>query len=289
MLFEIVKRMNSLPGSRRQVPEDVLSFCSSCIYNPSTRPMHTPTSTNVQKKILEVKWELGGGVAGLKLLLTFPVSRICQIFGVSAASRLWRFRNQLGFRPRGRPRRKMRQRCGVVSTSKAAHRAPHERHPLAAPLPASPSKAAAPAASVQGGTAASVTIKSGRASGQRRRQRQSRQRQSRQRQSRQRQSRQRHPRQRQSRQQHPRQRQSRQRHRRQRQSRQRHPRQRTRNRKGEGKQGQGERAAWAGKEKTRACGCRRMLVGRSWLKDICPQVPAKLRHSPEISKNICFF
>lgn len=143
IVFEIVKRMNSVPGSCRQDPGGDISFCSSCIYNPSTRPMRTPASTNVQKKFLGVKWEKGGRVAGLKLLLTFAVSRICQIFGVSAASRLWRFRNHLGFRPRGRPSRELRQRCGVVSTSKAVPRAPHERHPLAAPPPASLSSAAA--------------------------------------------------------------------------------------------------------------------------------------------------
>ena len=49
----------------------------------------------------------------------------------------------------------MRQRCGVVSTSKASPLAPDERLPLAAPPPASPSKAAASAASVDGCTAAS--------------------------------------------------------------------------------------------------------------------------------------
>ena len=155
MLFEIVKRMNGFPGSRRQVPEGILSFCSSCIYTPRYWPMHTPASTKVLKKILGVKWALGGRVVGLNLLLTIPASRICQIFGVSAASRVRQFQNHLGFRPRGRPSREMRQRCGVVSTSKAAPLAPHERHPLAAPPPASPSKAAASAASVQGGTAAS--------------------------------------------------------------------------------------------------------------------------------------
>ena len=211
--------------------------------------MHTPASANVLIFFLGIKWELGGGVAGLKLLLTFPVSRICQIFGVSAASRPRQFQNQLGFRPRGLTSREMRQRCGVASTSKAAPLAPHERLPLAAPPPASLLKAAASAACVHGGTAASVAIKSGRVSGLRRRWYQQRQR---------------HPR-------------------------QRHPRQRTRNRKGEGKRGQGGRAAWAGKEKTRACGCRRMLVGARFQKNICPQVSAKITPSPKISKNFCFF
>ena len=244
MLFEIVKHMNSLPESRRQVPEGYPSFCSSCIYSNRFCPMHTPASANVQKKFLGVKWELGGGVSGLKLLLTFPVSRICQIFGVSAASRLWHLQNHLGFRPRGRPRREIRQRCGVVSTSKASPLAPHERHALAAPPPASPSKAAASAASVDGCAAASVAIKCGRVSGLHRRQRHPRQRHPRQRHPRQRHPRQRHPRQR-----HPRQRHPRQRHPRQRHPRQRHPRQRTRNRKGEEKRGQGERCAWAGRKK----------------------------------------
>ena len=127
--------------------------------------MHTPASTKVLKKILGVKWELGGGVVGLKLLLTIPTSRICQIFGVSAASRVRQFQNHLGFRPRGRPRREMRQRCGVVSTSKSRPLAPHERHPLAAPPPASLSSAAASAACIDGCTAASVAIKCGRVSG----------------------------------------------------------------------------------------------------------------------------
>ena len=231
--------------------------------------MHTPASTKVQKKILGVKWELGGGDVGLNLLLTIPASRICQIFGVSAASRVRQFQNQLGFRPRGLTSREMRQRCGVESTSKAAPLAPHERLPLAAPPPASQSKAAASAACVHGGTAASVAIKSGRVSGLRSRQ-QLRQR--------------RHPRRR-----HPRQRHPRRRHPRRRHPRQRHPRRRTRNRKGEGKRGQGGRAAWAGKEKTRACGCRRVLVGARIQMNICPQVTAKLRHSPEISKSFVFF
>ena len=226
--------------------------------------MHTPASTKVLKKILGVKWELGGGDVGLNLLLTFGTSRICQIFGVSAASRVRQFQNQLGFRPRGLTSRAMRQRCGVASTSKAAPLAPHERLPLAAPPPASLSSAAASAACVDGCTAASVAIKSGRVSGLRRRWYQPRQR-------------------------HPRQRHPRRRHPRQRHPRQRHPRQRTRNRKGEGKQGQGGRAAWAGKEKTRACGCRRVLAGHSLLRNICPQVTAKLRHSPEISKTFVFF
>ena len=158
----------------------------------------------------------------------------------------------------------MRQRCGVVSTSKAAPLAPHERHPLAAPPPASLSKAAASAACVDGSAAASVTIKCGRVSGQR---------------SRLHRPRQRHPRQR-----HPRRRHPRRRHPRQRRSRQ-----RTRNRREEGKQGQGGRAAWAEKKKTRACGCRRVLVGHSLLKNICPQDSAKITPSPKISKNFCFF
>ena len=223
--------------------------------------MHTPASTKVLKKILGVKWALGGRIVGLNLLLTIPASRICQIFGASAASRVRQFQNHLGFRPRGRPRREMRQRCGVVSTSKAAPLAPDERHPLAAPPPASLSSAAASAACIDGCTAASVAIKSGRVSGLRRRQRhRQRHYQVRPRQ-RPAHPRQRHPRQRHPRQRHPRQRHPRQRHPRQRHPRQRHPRQRTRNRKGEGKRGQGGRAAWAGKEKTRACGCRRMLVG----------------------------
>ncbi len=281
--------MNWVHGSRRQVPEVLLSFCSSCIYTPRGAPMHTPSSANVQIFFLGVKWELGGRVVGLKLLLTIQASRICQIFGVSAASRVRQFQNQLGFRPRGLTSREMRQRCGVTSTSKAAPLAPDERHPIAAPPPASPSKAAASAACVHGGTAASVAIKSGRVSGLRRRQRQSRQRQSRQRHPRQRHPRQRQSRQRHPRQRHPRQRQSRQRHPRQRHPRQRHPRQRTRNRKGEGKRGQGGRAAWAGKEKTRACGCRRMLVGARLQKNICPQFTAKVTPSPKISKNFCFF
>ena len=114
--------------------------------------MHTPASAKVLKKIIGVKWELGGGVAGLKLILTFPVSRICQIFGVSEASRVRQFQNQLDFSPRGRLSREMRQRCGVTSTSKAAPLAPHERLPLAAPPPASQSKAAATAACVDVGT-----------------------------------------------------------------------------------------------------------------------------------------
>ena len=117
--------------------------------------MHTPASTKVLKEILGVKWALGGRVVGLNLLLTIPASRICQIFGVSAASRPRQFQNHLGFSPRGRPRREMRQRCGVESTSKASPLAPDERHPLAAPPPASQSKAAASAACVHGGTAAS--------------------------------------------------------------------------------------------------------------------------------------
>ena len=117
--------------------------------------MHTPSSAKLQKKFLGVKWELGGRVEGLNLLLTFPVSRICKIFGVSAASRPRQFQNQLGFSPRGRLSREMRQRCGVASTSKAAPLAPHERHPLAAPPPASLSSAAASAACDDGSTAAS--------------------------------------------------------------------------------------------------------------------------------------
>ena len=269
MLFEIVKRMNGFPGSRRQVPEGVLSFCSSCIYTPRGWPMHTPASTKVLKKILGVKWALGGRVVGLNLLLTIPASRICQIFGVSAASRVRQFHNHLGFSPRGQPRREMRQRCGVVSTSKSRPLVADERHAIAAPPPASLSNAAASAASVLGCTAASVAIKSGRVSGLRRRWYQPRQR---------------HPRQRHPRRRHPRQRQSRQR-----QSRQRHPRRRHSRRKGEGKRGQGGRAAWAGKEKTRACGCRRVLAGHSLLRNICPQVSAKLPHSPEISKSFVFF
>ena len=251
--------------------------------------MHTPASTKVLKKILGVKWELGGGDVGLKLLLTFAVSRICQIFGVSAASRVRQFQNQLGFRPRGLTSREMRQRCGVASTSKAAPLVPHGRLPLTAPPPAPQSKAAASAACVHGGTAASAAIKSGRVSGLRRRWYHRQQRHPRQRHPRRRHPRRRHPRQRHPRRRHSRQRQSRQRHPRQRHPRQRHPRQRTRNRKGEGKQGQGGRAAWAGKEKTRACGCRRVLAGRSLLRNICPQVTAKLRHSPEISKTFVFF
>ena len=179
MIFEIVKRMNSIPGSRRQVPEGGLSFCSSRIYTHQVPGMHTPASTKVQKKFLGVKWELGGEDVGLKLLLTYPVSRICQIFGVSEASRVRQFQNQLGFRPRGLTSRALRQRCGVASTSKAAPLAPHERLPLAAPPPASLSSAAGSAACVDGsstrgsdshGTAASVTIKCGRVSGRRRRQ-----------------------------------------------------------------------------------------------------------------------
>ena len=251
--------------------------------------MHTPASTKVQKKFLGVKWEKGGRDVGLNLLLTFGTSRICQIFGVSAASRVRQFQNQLGFRPRGLTSRALRQRCGVVSTSKAAPLAPHERLHLAAPPPASQSKAAASAACVHGGTAASVAIKSGRVSGLRRRQQLRQQRHPRQRHPRQRHPRQRHPRQRHPRQRHPRQRHPRQRHPRQRHPRQRHPRQRTRNRKGEGKRGQGGRAAWAGKEKTRACGCRRMLVGARFQKNICPQFTAKVTPSPNISKNFCFF
>ena len=117
--------------------------------------MHTPASTKVQKKILGVKWELGGRVAGLNLLLTFGTSRICQIFGVSEASRVRQFQNQLGFSPRGLTSRALRQRCGVSSTSKAAPLAPHGRLPLAAPPPASQSKAAASAACVHGSSAAS--------------------------------------------------------------------------------------------------------------------------------------
>ena len=89
---------------------------------------------------------------GLNLLLTFGTSRICQIFGVSAASRVRQFQNQLGFRPRGLTSRALRQRCGVASTSKAAPLAPHERLHLAAPPPASQSKAAASAACVDVGT-----------------------------------------------------------------------------------------------------------------------------------------
>ena len=147
--------MNRFPGSRRQVPEVLLSFCSSYIHTPRAAPMHTPASTKVQKKFLGVKWELGGRVPGLKLLLTFRASRICQIFGVSVASRPRQFQNQLGFSPRGRLSREMRQRCGVACTSKAAPIAPHERHPLAAPPPASLSSAAASAACVDGSTAAS--------------------------------------------------------------------------------------------------------------------------------------
>ena len=251
--------------------------------------MHTPASANVQKKILGVKWELGGGVAGLKLLLTFAVSRICQIFGVSAASQVRQFQNQLGFSPRGLTSRALRQRCGVVSTSKAAPLAPHERLPLAAPPPASPSKAAASAACVHGGTAASVAIKSGRVSGLRRRQQLRQQRHPRQRHPRRRHPRRRHPRQRHPRRRHPRRRHPRRRHPRQRHPRRRHPRRRHSRRKGEGKRGQGGRAAWAGKEKTRACGCRRMLVGARFQKNICPQVSAKITPSPKISKNFCFF
>ena len=211
--------------------------------------MHTPASAKVLKKILGVKWEKGGRVAGLKLLLTFAASRICQIFGVQAASRVRQFQNQLGFSPRGLTSRAMRQRCGVASTSKAAPLAPHERLPLAAPPPASQSKAAASAACVHGGTAASVAIKSGRVSGLRRRWYHRQQRHPRQRQSRQRQSRQRQSRQRQSRQRQSRQRQSRQRHPRQRNPRRRHPRRRHSRRKGEGKRGQGGRSAWAGRKK----------------------------------------
>ena len=251
--------------------------------------MHTPASTGIEIFFLGVKWELGGGVAGLKLLLTIQASRICQIFGVSAASRVRQFQNQLGFRPRGLTSRALRQRCGVASTSKAAPLAPHERHPLGAPPPASQSKAAASAACVHGGTAASVAIKSGRVSGLRRRwyhrqQRHPRRRHPRRQHPRRRHQRQRHPRRRDPRRRHPRRRHPRQRH-----PRRRHPRQRTRNRNGEGKQGQGGRAAWAGKEKTRACGCRRVLAGHSLLRNICPQVTAKLRHSPEISKTFVFF
>ena len=211
--------------------------------------MHTPASTKVLKKILGVKWELGGGDVGLNLLLTFGTSRICQIFGVSAASRVRQFQNQLGFRPRGLTSRAMRQRCGVASTSKAAPLAPHERLPLAAPPPASLSSAAASAACVDGCTAASVAIKSGRVSGLRRRWYQPRQRHPRQRHPRRRHPRRRHPRQRHPRRRHPRRRHPRRRHPRQRHPRQRHPRQRTRNRKGEGKQGQGGRSAWAGRKK----------------------------------------
>ncbi len=159
MLFEIVKRITSLPGSRRRDPERVFSFCSSCIYNSQYWPMRTPASTKVLKKILGVKWELSGRVPGLNLLLTFPVSRICQIFGVSAASRVWRFQNQLGFRPRGRPRREMRQRCGVASTSKSRPLALHERNPLAAPPPASLSSAAASAACVASSSARGSDIR----------------------------------------------------------------------------------------------------------------------------------
>ena len=251
--------------------------------------MHTPASTKVQKKILGVKWELGGGDVGLNLLLTIPASRICQIFGVSAASRVRQFQNQLGFRPRGLTSREMRQRCGVESTSKAAPLAPHERLPLAAPPPASQSKAAASAACVHGGTAASVAIKSGRVSGLRSRQQLRQRRHPRRRHPRQRHPRRRHPRRRHPRRRHPRQRHPRRRHPRRRHPRQRHPRRRTRNRKGEGKRGQGGRAAWAGKEKTRACGCRRVLVGARIQMNICPQVTAKLRHSPEISKSFVFF
>ena len=191
--------------------------------------MHSPASTKVLKKILGVKWELGGGDVGLNLLLTFGTSRICQIFGVSVASRVRQFQNQLGFSPRGRLSREMRQRCGVPCTSKADPLAPHERHPLAAPPPASLSSAAASAACVDGSTAVSVTIKCGRVSGLRRRQhhRQQRHRQQRHRQRR-------HPRRRHSRRRHPR---------------RRHPRRRTRNRKGEGERGQGGRSAWAGRKK----------------------------------------
>ena len=281
--------MNWVHGSRRQVPEGGLSFCSSCIYTPRGAPMHTPSSANVQIFFLGVKWELGGGVAGLKLLLTFAVSRICQNFGVSAASRVWCFQNQLGFSPRGRPRREMRQQCGVASTSKSQTRAPHERHPLAAPPPASLSSAAASAACIDGSAAASVTIKCGRVSGLHRRQR----RRQRHYQVRPRQRpahpRQRHPRQRHPRQRHPRQRHPRQRRPRQRRPRQRRPRQRTRNRKGEEKRGEGGRAAWARQAKTRVCGCRRVLAGHSLLRNICPQVSAKLPQSPEISKSFVFF
>ena len=251
--------------------------------------MHTPASTKVLKKILGVKWEKGGRDVGLNLLLTFGTSRICQIFGVSAASRVRQFQNQLGFRPRGLTSRALRQRCGVASTSKAAPLAPHERLPLAAQPPASLSSAAASAACIDGCTAASVTIKCGRVSGLHRRQlRRQRHYQVRPRQ-RPAHPRQRHPRQRHPRRRHPRRRHPRRRHPRQRHPRRRHPRQRTRNRKGEGKRGQGGRAAWAGKEKTRACGCRRMLVGASFQKNICPQVSAKVTPSPKISKNFCFF
>ena len=123
--------------------------------------MHTPASTKIEFFFLGVKWELGGRVAGLKLLLTFRASRICQIFGVSAASRPRQFQNQLGFRPRGLTSRAMRQRCGVASTSKAAPLAPYERLPLAAPPPASQSKAAASAACVDVGTTASSDIRGG--------------------------------------------------------------------------------------------------------------------------------
>ena len=117
--------------------------------------MHTPSSAKIQKKILGVKWELGGRVTGLNLLLTFPVSRICKIFGVSAASRVRQFQNQQGFSPRGRLSREMRQRCGVPCTSKSRPLAPDERHPLTAPPPASLSSATASAACVDGSSAAS--------------------------------------------------------------------------------------------------------------------------------------
>ena len=241
--------MNWVHGSRRQVPEGGLSFCSSCIYTHLGVPMHTPSSTNVQIFFLGVKWELGGGVAGLNLLLTFRASRICQIFGVSAASRVWHFQNHLGFRPRGLTSREMRQRCGVPSTSKSRSLAHDGRHPLAHRPPASPSKAAASAACVHGGNAASAPRKSGHVSGLRRRRYQPRQRHPRRRHPRRRHPRRRHPRQRHPRQRHPRQRHPRQRHPRRRHPRQRHPRRRTRNRKGEEERGQGGRCAWAGRKK----------------------------------------
>ena len=236
--------------------------------------MHTPSSAKLQKKFLGVKWELGGRVAGLNLLLTFGTSRICQIFGVSGASRVRQFRNHLGFSPRGRPKRGMRQRCGVPCTSKAAPLAPHERHPLAAPPPASLSSAAASAACVDGSTAASVTIKCGRVSGLRRRQQHPRQRHRQQRHRQQRHLQQRHRQRRHPGRRHPR---------------RRHPRQRTRNRKGEGKRGQGGRAAWARQEKTRVCGCRRVFVAARFQNVIYPQFTAKIAPSTKISKNFCFF
>ena len=281
--------MNKIPGSRRRDPEGSISFCSSCIYSPRYWPMHTPASAKLQKKILGVKWELGGGVVGLNLLLTFPVSRICQIFGVSGASRVRQFQNQLGFSPRGRLSREMRQRCGVASTSNAAPLAPHERHPHEAPPPASLSSAAGSAACVDGSTAASVTIKCGRVSGLRRRQQHPRQRHRQQRHRQQRHRQQRHLQQRHRQRRHPRRRHSRRRHSRRRHPRRRHPRRRTRNRKGEGERGQGGRSAWAGRKKRAFAAAAECSGGARFQKDICPQFTAKITPSPKISKNFCFF